>query len=154
MVLIALNPRPEFESNEKLNKKLHSFTKLINELKEKPLSENETATINEGIGDINAFKGSVKDFRKTLTKSQSNILKVIEKESKLVVKNHYRNLWMAVGMSVFGIPFGLVFGTVMDNFGFLGIGLPIGMAIGVAYGTKLDAEAAKEGRQLDVDLSA
>ena len=40
MVLIALNPRPEFESNEKLNKKLHSFTNLINELKKKPLSEN------------------------------------------------------------------------------------------------------------------
>jgi hypothetical protein len=37
---------------------------------------------------------------------------------------------------------------------FLGLGLPIGMGIGIAVGTVMDSKAAKEGRQLDIDLTA
>jgi uncharacterized oligopeptide transporter (OPT) family protein len=154
MSINEINERPEFSSNEKLNKKLNSFSTLIHELKKKKLSDQEIETINSGVQDINASKGSEKDFMKTLAKSQSNILKVIEKESKLVVKNHHRNLWLVLGMSTFGIPMGVAFGISMGNLGLLGLGLPIGMAIGVAVGTSLDTKAAKEGRQLDVVLVA
>jgi hypothetical protein len=154
MSLKELNQRPEFISNEKLNKKIGCFSALIDELSKRQLSENELETINTEIQNINAFSGSEKDFTKTLAKSQSNILKVIEKESKLVVKNHFRNLWLVLGMSTFGIPMGVSFGITMGNLGMLGLGLPVGMAIGIAVGTSLDAKAAKEGRQLDVVLVA
>jgi hypothetical protein len=153
MFLIPINERPEFISNEKLNKRINCFSNLINELSKRQLSEKEVETINTEIQNLNTFSGSEKDFTKTLAKSQSNVLKVIEKESKLVVKNHYRNLWLVLGMSTFGVPLGVAFGISIGNLAFLGLGLPIGMAIGVVFGTTLDAKAAKEGRQLEVVLT-
>jgi hypothetical protein len=154
MELSVLNPRPEFSSNEKINKKLSCLTRLIEELKKREIPEPVQQTIETEIRNINSFIGSEKDFLKTLAKAQSNILKTAEKDARLVVKNHYRNLWLPLGMSAFGIPFGVVFGISLGNMAFLGIGLPIGMAMGVAVGSGLDNKAAKEGRQLDVELSA
>ncbi|MCH6234386.1 hypothetical protein [Cognataquiflexum rubidum] len=154
MELIEITERPEFASKEKVNKKITGFTNLINELRKRPLSEKEVETINNEIKNINASSGPEKDFMKTLAKSQANILKVIEKESKLVVKNHYRNLWLVLGMSAFGIPIGVAFGISIGNLGLLGLGFPIGMGMGVAVGTSLDNKAAKEGRQLDVVFTA
>jgi hypothetical protein len=40
----------------------------------------------------------------------------------------------------------------LDNYAFIGIGLPIGMSIGMAIGAGKDNQAKKEGRQLDIDL--
>lgn len=154
MELITIKERPEYALNERQNKKSNCFSSLISELRKRPLSEKEVEAINNEIKNINASTGNEKDFMKTLAKSQANILKVIEKESKLVVKNHYRNLWLVLGMSAFGIPIGVAFGISIGNLGLLGLGFPIGMGIGVAVGTSLDNKAAKEGRQLDVDLAA
>ncbi|MCH6198815.1 hypothetical protein MMU07_04455 [Aquiflexum sp. LQ15W] len=153
MSLNTLNKRQEFLTNEKLNKKIGCFSALIDELSKRQLSEKEVEIINTEIQTVNTFSGSEKDFTKILAKSQSNVLKVIEKESKLVVKNHYRNLWLALGMSAFGVPLGVAFGISIGNLAFLGIGLPIGMGIGIAVGTSLDNKAAEEGRQLDVVLT-
>jgi len=80
------------------------------------------------------------------------ILKLLEKEMKVVPKNHYRNLWLAVGMSAIGVPIGLVFGLCLGNIGLLGTGLPIGMAIGMVFGSNMDNKAFKEGRQLDMEV--
>lgn len=154
MELITIKERPEYALNERQNKKSNCFSSLISELRKRPLSEKEVEAINNEIKNINASTGIEKDFMKTLAKSQASILKVIEKESKLVVKNHYRNLWLVLGMSAFGIPIGVAFGISIGNLGLLGLGFPIGMGIGVAVGTSLDNKAAKEGRQLDVDLAA
>lgn len=52
------------------------------------------------------------------------ILKLIEKELKLVPKNSYRNRWMAIGMSAFGVP----------------------------IGAGMDKKAFEEGRQLDMEI--
>lgn len=38
-------------------------------------------------------------------------------------KNHYRNIWMAIGTAAFGIPIGLLYGVALDNYGFMGIGI-------------------------------
>jgi hypothetical protein len=80
------------------------------------------------------------------------IFKLVEKELKLVTKNHYRRLWMVLGMTIFGVLLGVAFGASLGNMAFLGLGLPIGMAIGIGVGTVMDKKAATEGRQLDVDL--
>ena len=76
----------------------------------------------------------------------------MEKEHKMVTKNHYRNTWLAQGMAAFGIPLGVAFGTSLGNMAYLGIGLPIGMAIGSAVGKRMDKKALEEGRQLDLEL--
>lgn len=154
MELIELTKRSDFSPNEKLAKKTNNYNHLIYELGKRQLPKNIIEAVNTETGLINNFSGSEKDYAKTLAKSQTNILKLIEKELKLVVKNHYRNLWLPLGMSAFGIPFGVVFGISLGNMAFLGLGLPIGMAMGIAVGSGLDNKAAKEGRQLDVVFTA
>lgn len=91
-------------------------------------------------------------MRKQIRKTQASILKLIEKELKLVARNHYRNTWLAIGMAAFGIPLGVVFGKSLGNMGLLGIGLPIGMVIGIAVGSVMDKKAFEAGKQLDFEM--
>ena len=87
-----------------------------------------------------------------IKKKQNKIIKLTEKELKIVPKNYYRNLWMVLGMSAFGLPLGVAFGLSLGNIGLLAIGLPIGMAIGTLVGSKLDKKALESGKQLDIEL--
>ncbi|MRT92904.1 hypothetical protein EMN46_08115 [Ancylomarina sp. 16SWW S1-10-2] len=110
------------------------------------------SSINRGIEAINTFTDSEKELRKLISKTQSRIINLLEKELKLVTKNHYRNTWLAVGMAVFGVPLGVALGTSLGNMGLMGIGLPIGMLIGMAIGSSMDKKACDEGRQLDLEI--
>ena len=121
-------------------------------MNKKELPDDLISTINKGIEEINSFSASDKELRKFIKKTQSRIVKLIEKELKLVPLNHYRNTWLAIGMSAFGIPLGVAFGTSLGNMEYIGIGLPIGMAIGIAVGTEMDKKAFKEGKQLDLEI--
>jgi hypothetical protein len=152
MEIIPLTPSPKIEQNEKLIKNYIQFENLLNELKTRQLPDEIITHINNEISLINTTSASEKDLAKQISKSQSGILKLIEKELKLVPKNHYRNLWLPLGMSTFGLPLGVVFGLSLNNMAFLGIGLPIGMAFGVALGTALDNKAEKNGTQLNVEI--
>ena len=122
------------------------------ELRRKELTNETVNSINDRIARINSVTGSEKELRKQIKNTQSGIIKLIEKEHKLVTKNHYRNTWLVVGMAVFGIPLGVAFGASLGNMAFLGIGLPIGMAIGSAVGTAMDKKAFEEGRQIDLEI--
>lgn len=153
MEIKELIKRPNIEQNKKLHSAYTQFDSLITELREKELNEKIVNSINNGIDQINVGSESEKKLRKQIRKTQSNILKLLEKELKLVSKNHYRNTWLAIGMAVYGIPLGLVFGASMGNMGLLGIGLPIGMAIGLAIGSGMDKKAFDTGRQLDFEAN-
>ncbi|MEQ8926038.1 MAG: hypothetical protein RLO81_09520 [Fulvivirga sp.] len=152
MKLQELQRRAELEQDKKYLRAYTQFNQLLAELTKKELPEAILNSINQGIEDINASKEEGKPARKLIRKTQTNILKALEKELKLVPKNHYRNTWLAVGMTVFGIPLGIAFGSSMDSMAYLGVGLPIGMAIGMAVGASMDKKAFEEGRQLDVDI--
>lgn len=151
MEIKELKKKANIEQDKKLNKRYTYFEKLIIELEKKEIPSEIIDTINQDIYAVNSFSGSDKDLRKLIRKSQANIFKLIEKELKLVPKSHYMTRWMAIGMTVFGIPLGTAFGASLDNMGLLGIGLPIGLAIGLAIGAGMDEKAAKEGKQLDLD---
>ncbi len=138
--------------DKKLTNQIAQFDALINALKAHDVPDVIKKTINQHIEDVNLFTGKNKEISKQIRRSQTHILKVVEKELKLVPKGHNRNIWMALGMSAFGIPLGTVFGLALDNLAFLGIGLPIGLALGIGIGTSLDNKAKAEGRQLDVDI--
>lgn len=152
MIIQELKKRPSIEQNTKLSSAYSQLDKLLNELKKKELPEEILHSINGGIDQINSVKDSEKDLRKQIRKTQSNILRLIEKKLKLVTKNHYRNTWLAIGMAVFGIPLGVAFGTSLQNMAFIGIGLPIGMVIGMAVGSGMDKKAFEEGRQIDLEI--
>ncbi len=144
--------RPNLDSQKKRKAKYQKFAQLIEAINARDLPDAIAEQINQNIDIINAERDSDKGFFKKLRKTQSSILKLIEKELGLVCKNHYQRLWMVMGMTIFGVPMGVVFGSTMDNMGMIGIGIPIGMGIGIAIGSGKDKEAEKKGLQLDISL--
>jgi len=140
------------DQSVKLTRKYLAFERLIAELKKMEPPVTIVNAMNSEIELINHFYGSDTGLINQLAGAQKRILKLLEKQLKIVPKNHYLNLWMVLGMSAFGVPLGVVWGTASGNMANLGIGLPIGMAIGIAVGAALDVKARREGRQLDLDL--
>lgn len=151
MEIKELKNRKTFE-NEKIRNGYVQFEELISLLNERTLINKSVQEINTEIDLINNVRVSSNILRKQIRKSQAKILRIIAKEDNVVVKNHYRNLWLVLGMTAFGIPLGTAFGASQGNMGMIGIGMPIGMVIGIVVGTKKDKEAAKNGYQLNIDL--
>lgn len=151
MKLHELNHLPD-RGDSRLNEMHSQFTKLLAELEKRELPEEIVISINNEIDAINSIADIGKELRKQIRRRSNRIVRLLEKDLKLVPINHYRNMWMALGMAVFGIPLGAAFGSSLGNMAYLGIGLPIGFAIGLSFGTGLDKKALKEGRQLDVEI--
>jgi hypothetical protein len=147
MSIHSLNSRSDLADLPKVQNQYLHFNELISELNTKQLSSQVIEQINVLINQINHTPTS--GLKYTLPKVQAKILKLVEKEVKIVPKNYYKTLWMAVGMSAFGLPIGVAFGLSAGNIGLLAIGLPIGLGLGVVFGTSLDNKAEKEGRQLN-----
>jgi hypothetical protein len=152
MNITELNLRPELDKNIKLKEAYIQFEKLLIELRKRDLPEGLASSINHDIDSLNSIPNFGDETGKTIRKLQSGIIKLLEKEIKVVPKNHYRNQWLALGMATFGIPFGVALGMSLGNMALLGIGLPIGLAVGIAVGSGMDKKAFEEGRQLDVEI--
>lgn len=153
MEIIELQQIPGIETNAKLKAKYLHFDKLLVELRKKELPDGAVILVNQEIEELNVTRGPETDWKRMIAKKQTNILKLLEKELNLVPINHYRNLWLALGIAAFGIPLGVVFAASIGNMGFMGIGLPMGIPIGIAIGSGLDKKAMEEGRQLDWDIN-
>lgn len=151
MPLNTFNPKHQGIQKSRLNKRVLKFQELIKALSDHEISESVLKSINDEIEKANQAQSESK-LAQQLQKSHKNILKTAEKELDLVAKDHYRNMWMALGMTVFGIPFGVVFGAALNNYAFIGIGIPIGFGIGIAIGSKKDKEAQEQGRQLNIEV--
>lgn len=152
MEINELKKRDGIDSNKKLTDLYVQFGKLLSELRKRDLPDKVVHAINTNIDLIDLASGTEEELIKQLRKTQSDILRLIEKELKLVPKNHYRNIWMALGIAAFGVPLGVVFGVSLGNMAFMGIGIAMGIPVGLAIGTGLDKKAAEEGRQLDVEI--
>ncbi len=152
MKINELNQTPEIVTNIKLKEAYLQLELLLLEMQKKELPDTLVASINKEIEELNSFSGSGDELRKIIKKKQNSIVELLEKEVKMVPKNHYRNTWLPLGMAVFGIPLGVAFGASFGNMAFLSIGLPIGLAIGIAVGTAMDKKAFDEGRQLDMEI--
>jgi hypothetical protein len=128
------------------------FGKLIDALELRQLPGETISLLNHEIEQLNAIEVLDSSFLKAIKRSENKIVKYIEKNHKIVPKNHYRKLWMIMGISGFGIPLGVAVGLSLGNMGMIGLGFPIGMAIGIGVGSKMDKKALEEGRQLDLEL--
>lgn len=151
MSIVPPLERSDF-SNPKLEKRYRRFRELIKEIQQRDLPEGTATSVNAKLEALNLVRDTDPNLSVKLRKTQSSIVNILLKEVKIVPKNYYRNLWLSLGMAVFGVPMGVAFGAALDNMAFLGIGIPMGMAIGIAIGTAMDEQARKEGRQLKVDL--
>lgn len=152
MKIIKLNLDQNLLSDNKVNRIYIQLQDLFEKLDEKKLSDNAVEFVNQHIEEINSVNLAPAQTQKLLKQKQTAIIKFLEKDFKIVPKNYYRNLWLAIGMSAFGLPIGALFGIFSGNMGLLAIGLPIGLAIGVAVGTSMDKKALEEGRQIDVEI--
>jgi hypothetical protein len=152
MNIIELNERQNLSADTKTNRIYIQLEELLNQLRKRNLPENIIESVNQDIEVVNAASLIVNDFRKLVKQKQNKIIKLLEKDLKVVPKNYYRNMWLALGMSVFGLPIGVAFGASIGNMGLLGVGLPIGMAIGALVGSKMDKKALEEGRQLNIEI--
>jgi hypothetical protein len=150
MNIKELKNREDISNDFKMNRMYSQFSALLNELKKKELSQDIYNLINESVDILNLSTLNGSQLSKILKQKQTAILKQVEKEHKIVPINHYRNLWMVLGMSAFGVPIGVAFGLSIGNIGLLAIGLPIGMGIGIAVGMSMDKKAMNEGRQLNI----
>ncbi|MFN3999053.1 hypothetical protein [Algoriphagus sp.] len=149
---IILSPTADI-LEPKLTKKFTSLVNLIFAAGKHSLPDSLVNHINSEIESISQFPGSTEATTKKLAKFQKDLLQKLEKEQNLVPKNHYRNMWLPLGMVAVGLPIGTAFGLMMDNISLLAIGLPIGIGIGVAFGSAKDQKAKKEGRQLDFEVT-
>lgn len=152
MNIIELHKKQNITGNIKLSRVYIQLEELLKELKNKELSSEIIESINNEIAELNSSSLSNTKLLNFAKQKQTKIVRLLEKELKIVPKNYYRNLWLALGMTAFGLPLGVAFGVSTGNMGLLAIGLPIGMVIGIAVGTKMDKKAFEEGRQLEIDL--
>ena len=124
MEIKELHHRVEFLTGNKNGKVYPEFRAFLDELKVKNLNENVITFINDCIDEINSSPSSGKKFIQFSIQKQALILKLIEKEHKIVPKNHYRNTWGLFGMTTIGLPIGVAIGLSNDNIGLLGLGFP------------------------------
>lgn len=129
---------------EKDRESIRDFQDLIDAINSKNLSAETAELVQNKVQYLNSLEVSSKPFLKELKKVKKDILEVLQKKQKLVPENYYTSLWMALGMSVFGLPIGMVISSFTGKISFIAIGLPLGMTIGSFYGAHLDKKAVKE----------
>jgi len=145
MELDHLQPENPDQLKKKEQKAVDHFNELIDALNDKEIDETTENYIKKRIAVI-------KDnfTYNTIKKEESKILDYINKQLGYVAENHYKSLWIALGMSAIGVPIGVAIGLALDQLGFMGIGIAFGLAIGVGIGSSKDQEAKKQGKQLPI----
>lgn len=153
MSIKNLSPQIELSNTPKLEATYNQFDTLLIELRKKEIPSQLIDRINTEVNEINSFTGSGANFGKFIKMKQSKIINLLAKEVKIVPKKYYQTLWMSTGMAAIGLPIGVAIGTATKNMGLLGLGLPIGLGLGVILGSRMDVKAAKENRQLNIELT-
>ena len=145
MTIEQLKDIKGIDDNKRLLKAYKRMQALINALTIREIPAEILNAINPDIQKINNFSGTQVELRKCLRKTYSKTLRLLEKKLGWVVKDHYRNLWLSIGVAL-----GVVFSASFDN---NGMGLIIGMVVGITVGVNLDKKAAADGKQLDLTSS-
>ena len=152
MKIESLKRRKGTEKNKKINKAYNKLQSLIEALDKKEITSPELGSINERIELLNSFNGSEKELIKIINKTYRFIITFIEKNLKLVLKHHFRALWMFYGSMA-----GVVLTSIFTNFDFASIDvfasliLPMAVVAGIVIGIVMDNNAEKEDRQIDLE---
>ena len=95
MKIKELDKREITDSNKKLVVAFSQFDNLLTQLKKRELPEDIASTINIEIDKINEVADLDKKLRKQIRSSQTSIIRLLEKQLKLVPINYYRTTWLA-----------------------------------------------------------
>ncbi|WP_372645913.1 hypothetical protein [Ancylomarina sp.] len=134
------------DEDKRLLKAYKRMQALIEVLSKREVPVEILNMINSDIQKINNFSGTPIELRKCLRKTYSQTLRLLEKKLGWVIRDHYRNLWLSIGVAL-----GVAFSASFDN---NGMGLIVGIAVGITVGMNLDKKAAQSGKQLDLSASS
>jgi len=152
MDIIGLEERDSISENAKLSLISGQFKKLLSELRNKELPNKFIESVNMDIEELNSTSHTGNELKKFFKQKQTKIIKMLEKEFRIVPRGYYAKLWMLSGMTI-GLPIGVAYALIFyDNVAFLGTGMCIGMGIGSILGSRMDKKASEEGRQLDITI--
>jgi hypothetical protein len=152
ITLVDLNKNENASKSIKTSKYLSQLATLLGDVQKRDLPESLVSVINEEVNALNTTKKTDYALHKFVKAKYLHLIKLVEKEVKLVPTNYYRNLWFSVGMAAFGFPLGIAIALSLGDVSLLSLGIPLGMAIGVGVGKKMDKKAKIEGRQFDFEM--
>jgi hypothetical protein len=136
---------PGSDSSKRLKNAVEKLNELIEGLYRKELNAELQEKIEETIIEVKRMKGTEREKARFIERRHQNLVNFAQKSMGYVTPKFYQNLWLALGMGVFGVPLGVAYSASLDNYAFIGIGIPIGMAIGIGIGTAKDKKAKEEG---------
>lgn len=152
MKVVSLKRRKGAFDFPKADEVYIQFNSFVDELNNRSISENTINAINREIEEINSSTESGVGMKSLILKKLAVILKLLEKEHKLVPKNYYRNNNLLKNSVVFGVPIGVVIGLITKDMAMISAGMVIAMAISFVRGRIMDKKALKEGRQFSGEL--
>lgn len=152
MNIISLPESRRVDIDPKTQKRISRLSFVIDELNKKHLPVETVRILNDTISTLLDMNPRTPQYPKALNKVLNKVLEIVREKHQIVTKNYYRNLWMPIGMSAFGLPIGVALSVAVDNFAFIGSMLPIGLVIGMAYGSQLDKKAADENKVIDMEV--
>lgn len=139
----------DFPKSEQLYKQFNDF---IDELNNRSIPENTISAINREVEEINSFTKNGVAMKSLIVKKLAAILKLLEKEHKLVPKNYYQNTNLLRDSVVFGVLIGVVIGLITKDMSLIFLGQPIALVFSFLKGRLMDKKAFKDGRQFSVEL--
>lgn len=142
----ALAFKAQSAEDNKLKNWCYKLGRLLSALKEKDV---EFSFLKEETDHLDLLLGG-QTKASQIRVLYTDLTRKIVKTHGFVSPQYYQNQWMALGMTIFGLPFGVLFGMSLGNMAFLGIGLPIGLPIGIAIGQQKDKKAAADGKVLNI----
>lgn len=128
------------------------FEKLIQEIHRMELPPEVIVELNIELEKLELQLAFQKKFYKQIKTSKAVLLKILYHEVGVVPINHYRDLWIALGLSGIGIPLGIFLSFFMDNSSAIALGIALGCSMGIVIGANLDNQAEAEGRQMAIRL--
>lgn len=136
--------------NKRLVHAYQQVARLMAALEKKETPQEVIDEVNARIANLNGYNGDEKGFIRALNTAYNDLLRLLQEKLNWVPKDYHRNQWMALGLSIFGLPLGVTLGLALDNMAYMGAFLPIGMVIGMSVGSGMDKKAQEEGRVLEV----
>ena len=127
-------------------KEYDKFIYILNRLKIRELSTDETQSVETEIDRLN-LKSIPENRKKYVRKALRKFEKYLKNTFSLTPKRYYTNLGLSLGSS-FGVLLGIVFLSGLERSLGISFGLIIGMLAGLAIGRLLDAKAIREDRML------
>lgn len=152
MKIICLPENRCVDGNPKVQKRINKLLFIIEALNQKQLPVETVRMLNDTISTLLDIDPRERGYSRAMYKVLVKVLEIVREKHQIVTKNYYRNYWMPIGMSVFGLPIGVAIGIAVDNMGYMGAMLPIGLVLGMAYGGQLDKKAIEENRVIDIEV--